>query len=228
MSQRAEKLMAADYAAGLVDDGMTVGLGSGTTAELVIHALGRRHREGLKLVGVPTSERSAEIAGEYGIPLGVLTEYPRLDMTIDGADEIDPNLNLIKGHGGALLREKIVALSTDRYVIVVDPSKLVAQLGERVTVPVEVVAFGWDTTQARLKALGCACGLRRNHQPFMTSGGNFILNCRLTEIGGSIRDVADAVKLQTGVIEHGLFLDLSPTVIVGTPSGQVDVLKATR
>jgi ribose 5-phosphate isomerase A len=218
-----EKRRAAEYAANLVTDGMTVGLGSGTTAAIVVDLLGRRFSEGLRIVGVPTSDRTAQIAQSYGMPLRRLDERSDLDITIDGADEVDPDLNLVKGGGGALLREKLVASAAKRFVVIVDESKCVSRLGERAPVPIEVVQFGWPSTRHRLELLGLTCELRGGTQPFTTSNGNYILDCRSQgPIDLADPEIARSIKLQTGVVEHGLFLRMAHVVVVGT-SHSVDV-----
>src|SRR5665213_3269010 len=174
------KRAAAAAAVAMVADGMTIGLGSGTTAAFAVAALGRRVKEGLRVTGVPTSEATAALARAVGIPLAGLTQDRYLDLTIDGADEIARgSLDLIKGLGGALLREKIVAAASARLVIVADSSKLVDRLGTRAPVPVEVVAFGWETTAARLEALGVRPTPRLDaaKQLFRTDDGNLILDC---------------------------------------------------
>src|SRR5579864_1099770 len=148
------KQAAAESAAAQVSDGMIVGLGSGSTAALAVQALGRRVREGLRITGIPTSERTAALARTLEIPLTTLEEHSRIDVTIDGADEVEAgSLNLIKGHGGALLREKIVAEASERLVIIVDQTKIVDRLGARESVPVEVVPFGWQAAAHRLGGL---------------------------------------------------------------------------
>jgi ribose 5-phosphate isomerase A len=225
MSTEQQKQAAAVYAAGLVRDGMAVGLGSGTTSALVVTELGRRVREGLRLKGVPTSDDTAHLAASLGIPLATLEEQSRLDIVIDGADEVDPSLNLIKGRGGALLREKLVALSGNRFVVVADESKRVQHLGSHAPVPVEVVPFGWITTRGRLERLGLTCELRGGEDPYLTDEGNYILDCH----GGSSVEYSDpsiaaAIKAQTGVVEHGLFLGIASMVVVGVGDGDVDVL----
>jgi ribose 5-phosphate isomerase A len=220
-----QKRVAAGRAAKFVEDGMTVGLGSGTTSLMCVRALGQRVREGLHFVGVPTSEETARLARSLNIPLVSLEERGRLDVAIDGADEVDPQLNLIKGHGGALLREKIVARAAARVVIVVDNSKRVLRLGQRATLPVEVVPFGWTITKLRLEWLNLGCELRGGDTPYKTANGNYVLDCHPTsalDLASPL--VADAIKLQTGVVEHGLFLGLATTVVVGKENGQVDVL----
>jgi ribose 5-phosphate isomerase A len=225
MTTDEQKRTAAEYAAGLVEDGMTVGLGSGTTALICVRALGERVRQGLDFVGVPTSEETARLARSLTIRLVGLDERGRLDLAIDGADEVDPQLNLIKGHGGALLREKIVARAAARLIIVVDNSKRVLRLGQQAPLPVEVIPFGWTTTKLRLEWLNLSCEIRGGENPYRTASGNYILDCHPTtgvDLASSL--VADSIKLQTGVVEHGLFLGLASTVIVGKAGGQIDVL----
>jgi ribose 5-phosphate isomerase A len=226
MNSEEQKRAAAQQAAELVEDGMTVGLGSGTTSELMIRELGARYRDGLRFVGVPTSARSEHLARSLGIPLTTLDERNRLDMVIDGADEVDPQLNLVKGHGGALLREKIVARAGARYVIVIDDSKRVLRLGQRAPIPVEVIPFGWTTTKLRLEWLNFTCELRGGAHPYRTDSGNFILDCHPpSTVDLATPLVADSIKVQTGVVEHGLFLGMATTVIVGKESGGVDMLR---
>lgn len=215
------KEAAAIWAAAQLKDGMTVGLGSGSTATLAVSAIGRRVKDGLRITGIPTSERTAEQARSLGIPLTTLGEYPQIDVTIDGADEVETGtLNLIKGGGGNQLREKIVAAASSRLVIVVDPSKLVSRLGTHAKVPVEVAQFGWQSTAARLARLGSEPVLRVDSDgaPFITDGGNYILDCAF---GG----IAAAVELQAkldatvGVMEHGLFIGMASQIAVGEPGG---------
>src|SRR5690242_12968211 len=160
--QKRWKQAAAESAAAQVRDGMIVGLGSGSTAALAVQALGKRVREGLRITGIPTSERTAALARTLAIPLTTLEEHSKIDVTIDGADEVEAgSLNLIKGHGGALLREKIVAEAGERLVIVVDQTKLVDRLGTRESVPVEVIPFGWQSAARRLSDLGANPLLRK-------------------------------------------------------------------
>lgn len=215
----AEKRAAAERAAQRVAAGMAVGLGTGSTAALVVEALGRRLARGelTGIVGVPTSTRTRDLAAAAGIPLATLEERPVLDLTIDGADEVDPRGDMIKGHGGALLWEKIVAAASQRYVIVVDRSKLVSRLGERFAVPVEVVRFGWNTHHAAVEALGGTATLRRGAggEPFVTDAGHVILDCHFA---GGIEDPAAvhaALRTRPGIVETGLFLGMAPEVIVG-------------
>ena len=222
------KKAAADWAAALIEDGMVVGLGTGSTASLILEPLAERIRQGLRMVGIPTSERTAEQARALGIPLSTLADHPRVDLTIDGADEVElGTLNLIKGRGGALLREKIVASASARLVIVADESKLVERLGRGV-VPVEVVPFEWQSTARRIESLGAspALRLRPDGGAFVTEGGHYILDCAIGPISsaGSLERELNAV---VGVVEHGLFLGFADQVIVGGAGG-VEVLARSR
>ncbi len=199
-------------AADLVQPGMTVGLGTGSTAEAVIHELGRRLEGGLTFTGVPTSARTERLARELGIPLTTLDAVERLDLGIDGADEIDPNLNAIKGRGGALLFEKLVALACSRFVLVASTEKDVAQLGVRTLLPVEIVAFGWPRTAERLAGLDMAPELRLvgdgSSLPFHTDNGGYVLDCKTGPIADPER-LAASVKAITGVVDHGLFVNMA-------------------
>ena len=220
------KIAAAESAAALVAGGMIVGLGSGSTAALAVSAIGRRVRQGLRIVGIPTSEATAAQAKALGIPLTSLAEVSAIDMTIDGADEVEEaSLNLIKGLGGALLREKIVATATRSFVIVVHDSKLVPRLGTHDPVPVEVVPFAWETTARRLAALGATPVLRRDAAGavFHTDGGHYILDCRFPPIA-SAESLARDLDHVVGVVEHGLFIGMTSEVHVASPAG-VRVLK---
>jgi ribose 5-phosphate isomerase A len=201
-----------------VEDGMSVGLGTGSTAKIAIDILGRMVASGLNIKGIPTSERSARQALDLKIPLTDLEETPQLDVTIDGADQVQVgSFSLIKGLGGALLREKIVAFATKCYLIVVDESKIVSGLGGKVPVPVEIVKFGWTVTAERLKRIGADPQLRKDQAgaPYISDGGNYIVDCRFDEIVDPPELEAN-IKKTLGVVDCGLFLGLSPTVIVGT------------
>lgn len=212
----------AERAAAEVRDGMSVGLGSGSTAEAVVRALGPRVATGLAIRGVPTSERTATLAREVGIPLLSLDEVDRLDLGIDGADEIDPNLNLTKGRGGALLHEKLVALACADWLIVAAAEKLVDRLGTRMPLPVEVIPLGWRATSTRVASLGLEPTLRTkpgSDEPFLTDGGHFILDCRTGPIADPVL-LADALKRTTGVVDHGLFVGLATrAMVVGRDGG---------
>jgi ribose 5-phosphate isomerase A len=218
------KKAAAEWAAALIEDGMVVGLGTGSTASLILEPLAARIRQGLRITGIPTSERTAEQARALGIPLSSLADHARVDLTIDGADEVElGTLNLIKGRGGALLREKIVASASARLVIVADESKLVERLGRGV-VPVEVVPFGWQATGRRIESLGASAALRLgpDGEAFVTDGGHYILDCAFGPISsaGSLDRELNSI---VGVVEHGLFLGLANQVVVGRAAG-VEVL----
>lgn len=200
---------------------MIVGLGSGSTAAFALQALGRRVREGLRIIGIPTSERTAALARSLEIPLSTLDEHSKIDVTIDGADEVESgSLNLIKGHGGALLREKIVADVSKRLVIVVDQTKIVDRLGVRESVPVEVIPFGWQAAAHRLRDLGANPLLRTgpDGEPFKSDGGHYILDCAFGPIA-SAKSLADALDHIVGVVEHGLFIGLTSEVRVGGDDG---------
>lgn len=222
-----EKLEAAERAAGLVESGMVVGLGSGTTAALAVRALGRRVAAGLDIVGVPTSETTAALARELGIRLSDLAQHERIDLTIDGADEVERGtLHLVKGLGGALLREKIVASATARLVIVADESKVVDRLRiHEGPIPIEVAAFGWQSTARRLRALGGEFRLRlgADGQPFVSDGGHYIVDAGFAGFN-SAEELAEALDRTVGVMEHGLFLGMAQQAIVGGPAG-VQVLE---
>lgn len=214
------KSAAARRAVDFVEDGMVVGLGTGSTAAFVIEHLAARVAQGLSVTAIPTSEHSAESARRLGIPLATFAQHLRIDLAIDGADEVaSGSLDLIKGHGGALLREKIVAAASDRFVVVVDDEKLVAGLGAQMPVPVEVVQFGWQATATALARIGASPELRHTaDQTFVTDGGNFILDCRF----GSIADPAALerqINMIVGVVENGLFVGRSSAVIVASAGG---------
>jgi ribose 5-phosphate isomerase A len=209
----------------MVPNGAVLGLGTGTTAEIMLEELAERVRQGLSVTGVATSERTKALARSLSIPMTDLNNVRDLTMSIDGADEVTlPDLGLIKGHGGALLREKLVASSSRYRIIIVDSSKLVMTLTSHHTVPVEVVPFGWRHTVARLEALGAQVTLRMTGtdpaettvRPFTTDGGHYILDCRFMPATETVR-MAERIKCLTGVIEHGLFLNMTERVIVGDP-----------
>jgi len=212
------KRAAAEKALELVRDGMLLGLGSGTTMRYFTEGVGRLVEGGMKVRGVPTSRATAELAAANGIP--VVTELVGpIDLAVDGADEVDPALNLIKGRGGAHFREKIVAAASKRFVVVVDESKIVPRLGVGV-VPVEVLPFLWRTTAERLSAIGASLTVRGGEEaPFMTDNSNLILD--LTFEGGIAdpAEVAMQLKLIVGVVEHGLFVGMTDTCIVAGPGG---------
>jgi ribose 5-phosphate isomerase A len=216
------KQMAAERGASLVQSGMVLGLGSGTTATLAVRAIGRRLREGSlrDVIGVPSSSAIAAVARESGVPLTTLEEHPLLDLDLDGADEVDPRLDLIKGLGGALLWEKVVATASRRVVIFVDESKLVDRLGTKAPLPVEVIPFGWRTHLAFIESLGGKPDLRTNPdgRPFVTDEGNYILHCRFDGIADPAGLDANLLT-RAGVVGTGLFLGIAHQVIIGRPSG---------
>ena len=213
------KLRAAQCAVDLVRPGMKLGLGTGSTARLFVDLLGQRVRDGLSIVGVPTSRATFEQAKELGVPLATLDEFPELDLTIDGADEVDAALRLIKGGGGALLREKIVAAASRRMIVIADGSKLVERLGA-FPLPVEVAPFGLGATQKQIERRSGELGLRgaielrrKAGTPFVTDGGHNILDCAF----GAIEDpeaLASALEKIPGVMGHGLFLGLASAAII--------------
>jgi ribose 5-phosphate isomerase A len=215
------KRAAAEAAVELVEDGMVVGLGTGSTAFFAVEALARRHAQGLRFVGIPTSQRTGAQASAAGIPLTSFAEHRQIDLTIDGADEVERGtLNLIKGLGGALLREKIVANASRRLAIIVDETKLVDRLGARAPVPVEVVAFGLEVTQASLEALGASARLRLSPagDAFVTDSGNHILDCSFGVIADPAR-LEERIGRIVGVVESGLFIGRAGPVFVAGASG---------
>lgn len=213
-----------DRAASMVKDDMVVGLGTGSTAAAMIDALGERVREGLKITAVPTSNATYEQAKTLGIEMANLNDIDRLDLCIDGADEIDPGLSVVKGRGGALLFEKLVARRADRYVIIATDEKLVEHLGERMPLPVEVVPEGWYHTAQAISDLRLKPELRKGDdgEPFRTDGGHFIVDC--TWPGEDAIDpgsLAHALKLLTGVVDHGLFIDMVDLALTIDEDGEI-------
>ena len=210
-----EKEAAGRAAAELVRDGDIVGLGTGSTAYFAVVALGERVKAGLKIIGIPTSVQTADLARTLGIPLTTLDEHPEIDITIDGADEVDPKLNLIKGGGGALLREKVVASVTKKTVVVADSGKIVAALG-KFPLPVEVISFARTVVEKKIVAVGATPKLRTkpDGSPYLTDNGNQILDCSF----GKIVDppaLARELNGMPGVVEHGLFIGLAKVALVG-------------
>ncbi len=227
------KRAAARSAADSVQDGMKVGLGTGSTAAWLVGRLGERIRdEGLAICGVPTSEATAGLARRSGVPIITLNEAGRLDLTIDGADEFDPALDLVKGGGGALLREKIVATASDRMIVIADESKRVERLG-RFPLPVEIAPFGGSATKALVERTLAGLGKRRHEvrqrlsggAPFVTDGGNHVLDLYLNRIDDP-RWLDRELNALPGVIENGLFVDICDMVVVGHRDGSVDVRRA--
>jgi ribose 5-phosphate isomerase A len=209
-----------------VHDGMAVGLGTGSTTEYFIRELGERVKSGLDVRCVPTSEKTARLARELGVPLTTLEECSQLDITIDGADEVElKNLNAIKGLGGALLREKIVALASKAETYIVDESKIVERLGERTPVPVEVIAFGWNRTRDALADLGCEPVRRTTSEggPFITDSGNYLIDCKFPGIDDPAYLSQQIIRI-VGVVEHGLFVGIARRVIIARP-GDIHIVE---
>jgi ribose 5-phosphate isomerase A len=202
-----------------VEDGATVGLGSGRAATTFIRELGERHRAGLRVRGVPTSEGSAEVAREYGIPLLGMDGAESIDVTVDGADEVDPQLDLIKGYGAAMLRERVVAEASRIEIILIGEEKLVDRLGARGIVPIEVIPFAAQFCARRLAGIGCRPQLRaKNGTPVVTDNGNHILDAAVEPLADP-RGFDAAARAVPGVVGTGLFLGIADLVLVGTPGG---------
>lgn len=225
MENETRKREAAARALDFVRPGMRLGLGTGSTAAHFVELLGARVKEGLAVVGVPTSEATRALADRFGVPLTTLDETPELDLTVDGADEIAPDLSLIKGGGGALLREKIVATASARMIVIADDSKWVDALG-RFPLPIEVVSFGLETTRRAVEKAAAAAGapgsakirLTKDGHPFVTDGGHLILDAslqRIEHVGVLARKLAEI----PGVVEHGLFIDLADIAILAGTTG---------
>ncbi|MCY4071542.1 MAG: ribose-5-phosphate isomerase RpiA [Chloroflexi bacterium] len=221
MNTETLKQQAGEYAAQFVESGMVIGLGTGSTAIFATRRIAQRIHDGdlCDIIAIPTSRATEADARELGISLSTLERHPRIDLTIDGADEVDPAFNLIKGGGGALLREKIVAQATERLVIVVDQSKRSHQLGVNWAVPVEVFPFGWHSQAGFLRDLGAGVALRNSGgDPFQTDQGNLILDCDF----GPIADPAaldKTLKSRAGIAEHGLFIGMARDIIVAGADG---------
>jgi len=219
------KKNAADHAVGFVENGMVVGLGTGSTAYWAIEKIGERVKlEGLQIKAIATSKRSAEQARGLNIPIFSFAEIDQVDLTIDGADEVDEHFSLIKGGGGALLREKIVASNSTQLIIIADESKLVKHLG-RFPLPVETAVFGWEKTFRKLKSLDCLPHLRLdNQQPYITDNGNYIIDCAFGEIADP-GDLHEKINSIVGVMENGLFIDLAGKVVAGYLDGSTKILE---
>ena len=215
------KQQAAEYAVQFIQSGMIVGLGTGSTAIFAVQLIAQKiHHNDLKdILAIPTSLVTETEAYKLGIPLTTLDEHRNIDVTIDGADEVDPNFNLIKGGGGALLREKIVAQATRREIIVIDESKLSHQLGTRWAVPVEVIPFGWRSQSDFIEALGATVKLRQgNNMPYRTDQENYILDCEFAPIDDPTQ-LAQTLIVRSGIVEHGLFINCTRDVIVAGTNG---------
>lgn len=231
MDARQLKIKAAEAALSHVEDGMRLGIGTGSTAEEFVRLLAEKVADGLSVRGVPTSERTARLCVELGVPLNSLDELPELDLAVDGADEVDRELRLIKGGGGALLREKIVAAASRRMIVIADSSKLVDVLG-RFPLPIEVNRFGLRATVEAIRRAASGLGLEGDlsvraaagGEPFVTDGGHLIVDASFSRIPDT-RALADALNRIPGVAEHGLFIDLANMAIVAGPQGVKTVEK---
>jgi ribose 5-phosphate isomerase A len=231
MDATALKIEAARIALGYVENGMRLGIGTGSTANEFIKLLAERVAAGLQIIGVPTSERTASLCLQLGVPLATLDEVPRLDLTVDGADEVDPALSLIKGGGGALLREKIVAAASKRMLVIADETKLVDTLG-RFPLPIEINSFGRRATEIAIEDIAARLGLSgaltlrmTRDAPFVTDGGHYILDASFGRIPDT-RALSDALHAVPGVVEHGLFLGLAQTAVIAAGDG-IKTLHAT-
>jgi ribose 5-phosphate isomerase A len=215
MANEKEKEAAGRAAAKLVRDGDVVGLGTGSTAYFAVVALGERVKAGLKIIGIPTSVQTADLARQVGIPLTTLDEHPEIDITIDGADEVDPELRLIKGGGGALLREKVVAAASKKMVVVADSGKVVPVLG-KFPLPVEIISFARTVVEKTIVSLGATPKLRTkaDGSVFLTDNGNPILDCSFGKIAVPAA-LALALSNTPGIVEHGLFIGLASLALVG-------------
>jgi ribose 5-phosphate isomerase A len=216
------KKLAAERAVEAVKSGMKLGLGTGSTSWFVVQRIGERMASGelFGIVGVPTSKRTEEQARSLGIPVATLDEHPELDLAIDGADEVDPNLDLVKGRGGALLREKMVEAAAKQFIVVVDESKLVGGLGVSGAMPVEVVQFCWSHQASLLAELGCEAKRRMDgDRPYVTDNGNYIVDLFFREPIRDPRATASAIESVIGVVEHGLFLGMADQVVIAGKDG---------
>jgi ribose 5-phosphate isomerase A len=228
MAHDQEKKAAAGASLAFVREGDIVGLGSGSTAEYAVRFLGERVQAGLKIRGIPTSQRTRELAESLSIPLTTLEEFQEIDVTIDGADEIDTELQLIKGGGGALLREKIVASASKRMVVIADSTKQVQVLG-KFPLPVEVIAFAEPLLSKKIAALGASVKLRQYAygNPFVTDEGHHIFDCHFAEIRDP-RALAHQIGAMPGVVEHGLFVDMATVVLIGKGNDVVEFRRDPR
>lgn len=226
MGNDQEKELAARASLRFVHDGNVVGLGSGSTASQAVRLLGERVKAGLKIRGIPTSVRTQQLAASLGIPLATLDECQQIDVAIDGADEVDPQLCLIKGGGGALLREKVVASAARKFVVVADSTKQVAVLG-KFPLPVEVIPFAQVLVAKEIAALGATVSLRKNAAgtPFTTDEGHYILDCRFSQIPDPAT-LARTLSDMPGVVEHGLFVDMTDVVLIGKGNQVIELRRS--
>jgi len=219
------KQIAAEHAVRYIQNGMTIGIGTGSTSVFAIEEIGKRVQEGLSIKAVASSTRSEELAKNAGIKLVAFSEIKTIDLYIDGADEVDAELNLIKGGGGALLREKIIAFNSKEFIVIVDSTKLVQQLG-KFHLPVEVVPFAVELTIQQLQKLGCTTAIRRtNGNLFVTDNGNFIIDCDFKQIAKP-EELQYVINAIPGVVEHGLFPNpMVNRVVVGYENGKIQIIK---
>lgn len=221
------KKIAGENAVQYIKDGMTIGLGSGSTIYWTLKKLGELVGQGLNVKGIPSSIRTENLAKEFGIPLTSFSEVQQLDLAIDGADEVDQNFNLIKGGGGSLVREKIVCAASKQLVIVVDESKVVQKIGTY-PLPIEVVPFGWEVTSERISSLGCIPKLRMHHnEVFISNNGNYILDCKFDFISKPL-SLHQELKQLLGVVETGLFIGMTDKVIIGKENGLFQILDKNK
>ena len=217
------KKLVGEAAIEFIKDGMTVGLGSGSTVNWMLHELGERVRQGLDIKGIPTSLKTERLATELGIPLTDFSKVKKIDLAIDGADEVDPHLNLLKGGGGSLVREKIIDIEAKEFIVIVDASKLVSELGA-FSLPVEVIPFGWRQTSDRISNLGGKPKLRMtDSEVFVSDNGNYILDC---DFGGIVnpKKLHEQLKLLVGVVETGLFVEMASKLIIAR-NNEVEILE---
>ncbi len=215
------KQAAAEKSLEFIQDGTTVGLGTGSTVRYLLEALAQRVQEGLRIQGVPTSQETAALAAKLNIPLVDDEAAWEIDVAIDGADEIDPQWNLIKGGGGALLREKIIAANAKKFVVIVDAAKQVSALGLSFPLPVEVIPFGWPSTARKIEQLGYQVTLReKNNQTFLTDNHNYIFDLKGEEFNIP-SEVAQQILALPGVVEVGLFVGMTSALVVGSPQGAI-------
>jgi|SRR5690554_3324709 len=220
------KKMVAESAVEFIQDGMTVGLGTGSTAYWAIKKTGEKiKKEGIKIKAIATSKESESLAKELRIPLVNFSDIDNIDITIDGADEVDSDLNLIKGGGGALLREKIVATASHKLIIIVDETKIVKQLG-KFPLPVEVIPFGVHITRSKIEKLGCKTEIRMSDEKnkYKTDNGNYILDCKFSNIENP-EEINQYINIIPGVVDNGLFIKLANEVLVGYKDGNIETIK---
>ena len=219
-----DKQIAAQEAVSRIKDGMVIGIGSGSTVNEMLRFLAKRiESEGIRVSGIPSSLKTERLARELEIPLTTFAVHQKVDIAIDGTDEVDSNLHLIKGGGGSLVREKMVDMVADKFIVIADQSKMVKQLGN-VAVPVEIVPYGWQATEKRLEQIGCQTNLRyRNGEIFVSDNQNYIIDCKFTEIKEPAR-LHESIKRLVGVVETGIFTDMVHETII-VDQGNISVLK---